>query len=395
MPDLNSVPPSPRALDQTRQLSSQAMPPPAVLPRSPSFNILPSNQTVITSATASSSALASPQLPPAAVASNPNLDNLGGGPGPGPIRHPRPLTAVELHLELEKEQEAVVNRLTRELSILRAAQNASVVSNTSSTSAGVSVSGAEGTPAADLISGTGFSIPSTSGRRHHRTSSSHSARSLAIVGTSLGAGSMVGTGPMPASARRPSATNLSRQNSTASRRSGTSSPTPYIHQSNPIDIAPGRGYSYRGQPPAGSSYELSPGLMQATHRYEEVTYYRTELDSAKRENEILRRRIQELERAVRNRRTSDASRTRSESVSTTASVAASAGGGVPAAGTGNTGGGVAIAGRRGGVGRERVVSVTGSVGVGVPEDEVRVGESAASAGLGTAQPVLGAKEATA
>ncbi|KAI6382867.1 hypothetical protein MCOR25_000383 [Pyricularia grisea] len=393
MPDLNSVSSAPRAIDETRQQSSHAMPPPPVA-QSPSLNILPSNQTAHTSATTSSSALASPQLPPAAVASNMSSDNAGAGSGPGPIRHPRPLTAAELHLQLEKEQEAVVNRLTRELSILRAAQNASVVSNTSSTSA--SVSGAEGTPATDLISGSGFSIPSTSGRRHHRTSSSHSARSQAIMGTSFGAGSMVGTGPLPAPAGRPFATSLSRQNSTASRRSRASSPIPPVHHSNPIDIAPSGGYFQRGQPPMASSYELSPGLMQATHRYEEVAYYRSELESAKRENEILRRRIQELERAVRDRRTSDTGRTRSESVSTTASVAASTGGGATATGTGVMGGsGVGVAGRREGGGRDRVVSVAGSVGVGVPEDEVRVGESAASAGLGTAQSgTAGVKRST-
>lgn len=144
-----------------------------------------------------------------------------------------------------------------------------------------------------------------------------------------------------------------------------------------------------------SSYELSPGLMQATHRYEEVAYYRSELESAKRENDILRRRIQELERAVRDRRTSDAGRTRSASVSTTASVAASTGGGTTATGAGVMGGGgVAVAGRREGGGRDRVVSVAGSVGVGVPEDEVRVGESAASAGLGTAQSGAAVKRST-
>jgi hypothetical protein len=112
-------------------------------------------------------------------------------------------------------------------------------------------------------------------------------------------------------------------------------------------------------------------MMPATSRYEETAFYRAELDSVKKENEALKQRIRELEAAVRERRASDASRGRSESVSTTASMRASGGGG---------GGGVGIAGRR----VERVVSslsVAGSVGTGVPEDEVRVGESAASAGL--------------
>ncbi|KAF2396136.1 hypothetical protein EJ06DRAFT_534275 [Trichodelitschia bisporula] len=50
-----------------------------------------------------------------------------------PSRHPRQMTPAELHLELEKEQEAMVNRLTRELTALRA-HSASVASTASSTS---------------------------------------------------------------------------------------------------------------------------------------------------------------------------------------------------------------------------------------------------------------------
>lgn len=132
--------------------------------------------------------------------------------------------------------------------------------------------------------------------------------------------------------------------------------------------------SVLGATPSSTS-ELSPGILQGTTRYEETAYWRTELDSVKRENESLKRRVRELEQHIRDRRASDASRGRSESVSTTASVSVTAAGG---------GGGTGIAGRREG-GRDRVVStlsVAGSVGVGVPEDEVQVGESAASAGLG-------------
>lgn len=120
----------------------------------------------------------------------------------------------------------------------------------------------------------------------------------------------------------------------------------------------------------------SPGLLPATARYEETAFYRSELEVAKKENDALRRRVRELERMVRDRRASDAgsTRTRSESVSTTASAS------VARAGQGVGG----IAGPREGgrpTERDRGVSITGSVGVGVPEDEVKVGESAASAGL--------------
>lgn len=273
-----------------------------------------------------------------------------------------------------------MNRLTRELSLLRAAQNASVVSNTSSTSAGAPEPPLLG-DTQPLLSGSGFSIPSAS--RHQRTYSNASARSQTAIAGSTAAASVVAiTAPAPT---RPSAPNLSRQNSTASRRSRNNSPGPqslphsYTH-SHLADPAFASYFQHRGVPPTSmpaatpsSTSELSPGIMPATSRYEETAFYRSELDSVKRENEALKRRIRELERAVRDRRASDASRGRSESVSTTASMTVPAGGG----------GGTGIAGRREG-GRDRVVStlsVAGSVGVGVPEDEVRVGESAASAGL--------------
>ncbi|PHH84430.1 hypothetical protein CDD83_1953 [Cordyceps sp. RAO-2017] len=225
MPDLNSVPPSPHTLAAPRRRSSQQMMPPPPLPQSPSLNILPSNQTVVGGGHSrshsrshsrgqnpSSSSIPSPQLaaaqplplqPPSSSA------DAAVGSGPGPLRHPRPLTASELHMQLEKEQEAVVNRLTRELSLLRAAQNASVVSNTSSTSATASTH----EPLADssLLSGAGFSIPTT--RRHHRNSSSTSQHPPVGLASSY-------------EARQRANLPLSRQDSTASRRSQTNSPGP-------------------------------------------------------------------------------------------------------------------------------------------------------------------------
>jgi hypothetical protein len=116
-PDLNSVPPSPRPLASSPRLTSrttsrrtsQQMPPPTLPDSSPSFNILPSNQSAVNHT--SSPPLASPSMPTtmAIGASGPTVgDNTGVGSGPGPLRHPRPLTAADLHLQLEKEQEAVV-----------------------------------------------------------------------------------------------------------------------------------------------------------------------------------------------------------------------------------------------------------------------------------------------
>lgn len=115
--------------------------------------------------------------------------------------------------------------------------------------------------------------------------------------------------------------------------------------------------------------------MPATLRYEETAFYRQELDNAKKENEALKRRIRELERVVRERRSSDASRNRSDSASTTASASVAPGGGVSIAGPRES---IYPHGRD----RERAMqsstSLAGGVSIGVPDEEVKVGESAAS-----------------
>ncbi|UZP37229.1 hypothetical protein NXS19_005045 [Fusarium pseudograminearum] len=365
MPDLNSVPPSPLPLAASRRQSATMATPPG--PASPSLNILPSNQSTVNHSRSPS--FSSPVL----TASQPHPQEVSVGAGPGPIRHPRPLTAAELHLELEKEQEAVVNRLSRELSLLRAAQNASVVSNTSSTSAANS---SHDVAEQSLLSGSGFSIPTA---RHHRTSSTTSQ--------SMGNQQLSSSYEARIHAPRPShATPLSRQDSTASRRSLTNSPGPqhssldpsnYFQQQRlpPTSIPP----SSVGATPGSLSEQLSPGLMPTTMRYEETAFYRNELENAKKENDALKRKIRELERQVRQRRASDTSRPRSESVSTTTSMSVT-----PA--------GVSVAGPREGLpirpgsDRERgmtaqSIASVASVGVGVPEEELKVGESAASAGV--------------
>lgn len=238
-----------------------------------------------------------------------------------------------------------------------------------------------------VLSGSGFSIPSQASgreRRHTRSGSSASARSIAAT---TGSTSVVNiTSPAPI---RPGATALSRQNSTQShsRQSLSSSPAhaSSFASSHMADAAHGGYFHLRSgtgtssqapshtqaTPGSGSTEMMSPSMMSVTSRYEETAFHRQELETVKRENDALKRRIRELERLVRERRASDAStRPRSESVSTTASVNVS-------------GGGAGIAPPR----SDRVTSMistagstAGSVAVGVPEDELRVGESAASAG---------------
>jgi hypothetical protein len=263
--------------------------------------------------------------------------------------------------------------------MLRAAQNASVVSNTSSTSAGFPDTGDHN--ANHLLSGP--SHPAPSQRRHHRSSSSTSTRSITAASLSTVGGIAGSTAPSTTADRNrgnpprhdsiPQSISLSRQNSmTGSRRSGASSPAPlssaqssyqhpdhfpYFYQQRP-SIAPHRDPSSGNLATLSSGNELrteSVTSVLTTGRYEEMAYHRHELDAVKRENEALKRRIRELERTLRARRQSDASvnRARSESVSTTASVRDSISG----------------------VGRGREREKDGD------EDSVQVGESARSSGM--------------
>lgn len=417
MPDLNTVPVSPHFLG--RRISSQQMPSPSDVPSSPSLDILPSNQVAVNQGIpVSPSPLPSPRFASSfALSGSVAPESTMSGPGTGPVRHPRPYTNAEIHQVMEKEGEAMVscseppgytddrqvltrnvgqlNHLHRELSLARSAQNASVISNTSS------VSGA--TPGADA-------------RRHSRTGSNTSTRSFNAVPTMSTTSLAPISSPAPV---RPSnnpasgGASMSRQSSSTSRRSQAGSPTPGYPSSTPASLTqshlndlsfnpyfPNRmGPSSSNLTTAGTSGPTSaptatpgtdvrsPGIIQGTRAYEETAYFREGWENAKRENEALKQQIRDLERKIRERRSSDASqpgqrsssqqrqasRSRSESVSTTASFSVAAS---------TTGGGASIAAQR--EERPRVVSMlstAGSVGVGVPEEEVRVGESASNAGL--------------
>lgn len=457
MPDLNSIPSSPsrsrRPTGTSISAASTAQPPAqAVSPGS--INILPSNQQAVHNA-GSSSALPSPALPSASSSGTMPIHSQEGTPaaasgaGPGPIRHPRPLTAAELHSELEQEQELLVNRLTRDLTMLRAANNSSVVSNASSASASATNDQFAALSFTDthMLSGPGFHIPATSAtdRRHHRTSSSTSARSFGQLGSAAAQVSST-SAPIPIphhtsgsaasvleAARNPrgaASSSMSRQNSTTSHRSQSRNHSPpppgsgsyhHSYQQHHYQHGSGGGSSYDptfgyfrgGGGPPGSSIGatpgseaavMSPGMLPATHRYEETAFYRGELDTAKRENETLRRRVRELEKMVRQqqrqrRDTSTSSsrqpqpqqaasatdqvathpRERTDSMSTTTSAVSVSGGVAGAGGGAGGGGGTGIApGRRGMERAVSSISYAGSVAVGVPEEEVKVGESAAS-----------------
>lgn len=284
--------------------------------------------------------------------------------------------------------------------MLRAAQNASVVSNSSSTSAGFTETG--DTNANHMLSGPSHPVPSQ--RRHHRSSSSTSTRSntalTSISASTAGwttsgvAGSIgsaatttdrarAGYGRHDSNPRDLQSVELSRQNSiNSSRRSGASSPA--LLSSNPSSYQhpeyfptaytqlPRRdpsatrvaGNNTDGQSERHASL-TSVTSIPTTGRYDETAFYRHELDSVKRENEALKRRIRELERTIRDRRQSDASvadpRTRSESVSTSASMSNTNRDSIGGVGRGRE--------------REKESEVQGQ------EEVVRVGESARSGGL--------------
>jgi hypothetical protein len=231
-----------------------------------------------------------------------------------------------------------------------------------------------------MLSGPSYPVPSQ--RRHTRSSSSTSARSTATNPTttsvmsnvsastagwttagisgsiaSAPTGSHITTLPSQASTER-IRDGVSRQNSmTSSRRSGASSPAipfsepfPQLYQHRPSVSS--------HHPPSHNPLELasSPSVSSTagTARYPEAAFHRAELDTVQRENETLKRRIRDLERVISNRRQSDASRQRSESMTSAASTTS----------------------RTEKQNRGRATQKDSK------EDAVRVGESAASVGLG-------------
>ncbi|GIZ37786.1 hypothetical protein CKM354_000122200 [Cercospora kikuchii] len=356
-----------------------------------------------------------------------------------PMRHPRPLTAAELYLECEKEQEAVVNRLTRELTALRA-QSASVASNASSAS-GVSgnasllpIDISDPNPTHQMV---GATHPTPS--RRHRSSSSVSTRSIPTPATTASGTTHYSihaqsSGVMPigsvsqAQADRAAAaagdrSSLSRNPSMSA--SGTSTPA---RHSMDVSRAAGALHTLPHRPPlsrdpshntASSTHAQAgtpapvvpqplPSPAQSPHQasvntamqhFADATAYRTEMEIVKAENEALRQRVRALERALRaRRRDSSQSETprlditggREHSSRPTEAAAErpsrefnrvpSFTSPLPSAGLGVWDGGVGgVAGPRE---RSESQSTTASSrrAVGVIDDELRVGESASSVG---------------
>ncbi|RAL11668.1 uncharacterized protein BO97DRAFT_406042 [Aspergillus homomorphus CBS 101889] len=218
----------------------------------------------------------------------------------GPLRHPKPLTPSDIHSMLEKEQEAMVNRLSRELSLLRQ-QTASVASTTSSTSTTLNDHMETLHTSPYLINSM---VPTTS-RRHRSSSSLSSSYIPAVQGSRTGSG--FGIAPsretqLPSTRSDPVRSGRSREPSLTSRQSDASLSQHHIPSADQLSPSLG-GYSHRN-----SLIPQRPSPGNPLSRHEELLVQREEVDSLKRENENLRRRVRELELIVRNCREQERAR---------------------------------------------------------------------------------------
>lgn len=187
-----------------------------------------------------------------------------------------------------------VNRLTRELSLLRQ-QTTSVASTTSSTSTlNEPTDGIHASPS------LGSSTHSHSSRRQ-RSSSSLSSHTQAAPGSQ--AASVTGIAPSRDSSH-PSRTVRSRESSLTSRRPSIGSLSSFPHYSHSEQL------SHYGSP---SVYPHRNSVSQ-THlglssnplaRYEEATLHKSELETVKRENDQLKRRVRELEQVLKRQKEAD------------------------------------------------------------------------------------------
>ncbi|CAD0098379.1 unnamed protein product [Aureobasidium mustum] len=315
-----------------------------------------------------------------------------------PMRHPRPLTAAELHLELEKEQEAVVcfllssslfspsntrsqvNRLTRELSALRAQHSASVASNASQTSSNQALD-------------TGLSHPTPT--RQHRSSSTASSRSLSNPSASSShvniqhpqptaplAGVSQASFDRAAAAAGSTTTSSISRNPSIRSTSGHSTPALAPASATSIPHRPSLSQAASAISTAGS---FTPGPVSpytSTSSTAEIASSRAELELVKQENEALRQRVKALERALRSRRNSVTSEASVNTNNPNPRIeAATVSRPSVSAWAANMAGMTSVAGPRE---RSESQSTTASrrpEGL-EREDSIRVGESAANVGLG-------------
>ncbi|KAK1148690.1 hypothetical protein N8T08_008575 [Aspergillus melleus] len=225
----------------------------------------------------------------------------------GPLRHPKPLTPSDLHSMLEQEQEAMVNRLSRELSALRQ-QTASVASTTSSASTSFNDSSVDALHTSSHFINT---VHPTASRRHRSSSSLSSSYVPAVQGSRTG--SVAGIAPSrdvglasprpgdpmrPGRSREPSLTSPRPSEGVLSSFSQSSSqylPHQSLDQSSHFPNAPTHAHR-------SSLSQQRSRTASITSRPDEIAHQRAELEVIRRENDALRRRVRELESTLKQHR---------------------------------------------------------------------------------------------
>ncbi|KAI9699492.1 MAG: hypothetical protein M1820_007123 [Bogoriella megaspora] len=300
-PDLNAIPGN-RETDQPAPASSTSNPP-SRTPSRPVSGIMGPPPLPLSSPNAGMSANRNRRTSIPAPLGSPTFggDAAGiGSEGGVPIRHPRPRTAAEMYGEMEKEQEGIVNRLTRELSLLRAqtASATSITSNTSLSSSSTTTSTSHPSsslPSADphsfLLTGPTHPTPS----RRHRSSSSLSRTSATAALSNLDAATS-GSGIAGSIREPPSSSSISNSisNSMILPPPASSSRTPSSSSMQRQTSATSRNAQQQPGSPTMNTSLTSARLAEAQRE-------RAELESVRRENEGLRERVKELERELRRR----------------------------------------------------------------------------------------------
>ncbi|KAL4965639.1 uncharacterized protein BDV14DRAFT_172426 [Aspergillus stella-maris] len=189
----------------------------------------------------------------------------------GPLRQPKPLSPSDIHSILEQEQEAMVNRLSRELSLLRH-QSSSVASTASSTSTTLNEP-LDAFHSSPYIPGPIYPTAS----RQHRSSSSLSGSYFPVIQESRKNGR-----GRPPSIVSPSQSLISITSQPQERRRDASA---HLTHSSRV---PRRSSLSQQRVPSGA------GLGLGSSRLDDMTP-RGDVESLLNENEELRRRIQALE----------------------------------------------------------------------------------------------------
>ncbi|KAL4927646.1 uncharacterized protein BDV17DRAFT_121095 [Aspergillus undulatus] len=223
------------------------------------------------------SSLSSQAMSPPSIPVCPDLDPGNQAAGmhararatSGPLRQPKPLSPSDIHSILEQEQEAMVNRLSRELSLLRH-QTSSVASTASSTSTTLNDDTLHGSPYMP-----GPIYPTTS--RQHRSSSSLSGTYFPVIQESRTSGRSRRPSLVSPSPRSQSLISVTSQ--PQERRRDASA---HMHSSR----FPRRSSLSQQRIPSGSGSGGFPLDEMAP---------RGDVDSLLHENGVLRRRIRTLE----------------------------------------------------------------------------------------------------